>query len=498
MTTPTEYLDIIDRFRNKRILIIGDLLMDVYLKGNSRRLCPEAPVPVVDIHKRITLPGGAANTVCNLKALGASVNFCTVIGEDEGGKEAVDLLKNHKVKTTAIVKDCQRKTITKCRVVSGSQVITRYDEGTETPLLKETERTLLSHIERLHPVCDGVVLSDYDKGIITPAVIEKLRVLQKRSPKFIAVDSKRLRFFSSLAPQYAKPNYEEAIGLLALPSQLHERSQQVMHHAKALYEAISASLITVTLDSEGSLIIENGKATDLIPAPRISRPHVAGAGDTYFAGFILSYLSGSGKKISAEIATAASSIAVEREDTSLCTTSDLKGYFNIHRKCIENVADLRQVCDVYHQAGRRIVFTNGCFDILHSGHVTYLLKARALGDVLIVGLNTDESIKRIKGNERPINNLEDRVHVLSGLSSVDHVIPFGQPSDDTPISLIRAARPHIFAKGGDYRKENLPEAATVEALGGAIVLLDLTPDHSTTRIISKIRRPGGQPMFGSD
>jgi D-beta-D-heptose 7-phosphate kinase / D-beta-D-heptose 1-phosphate adenosyltransferase len=148
--------------------------------------------------------------------------------------------------------------------------------------------------------------------------------------------------------------------------------------------------------------------------------------------------------------------------------------------------NLKDLCDGYHHSGKKIVFTNGCFDILHSGHVAYLHKARTLGDVLIVGLNTDESIKRIKGENRPINGLADRLNVLAGLSSVDHIIPFGSEADDTPIPVIGVARPHVFAKGGDYTKEKLPEAETVEACGGEIVFIDHVPDHSTTRIINKI------------
>lgn len=172
----------------------------------------------------------------------------------------------------------------------------------------------------------------------------------------------------------------------------------------------------------------------------------------------------------------------------------MKTFFNIHHKFVADLHELGKLCDTYHAAGKRIVFTNGCFDILHSGHVAYLHQARALGDVLIVGLNKDDSIRRIKGSGRPINSLADRIQVLAGLSSVDHIIPFGELGNDTPIPLIEVSKPNIFVKGGDYTMESLPEADTVERFGGKIALVDRIPQHSTTHIISKIR---GHEVLGS-
>lgn len=486
MKSVTRYTKPINAFGAKRILVIGDLLLDIYLKGSSTRLCPEAPVPVVDVQERTVLPGGAANTASNLKALGASIVFCTVIGTDQEGDEAIFLLQKSGIGHTCIVRDASRTTITKSRVVSGAQVITRIDQGTETPVSQLTANRIGAHIEREYHDCDAIIISDYDKGVITAGLIDKLVELQKRHRKFIAVDSKRLSFFARLRPSYVKPNYNEAIKLLALPRKANERPAQLAEHADALYEALNAPLITVTLDSEGSVVIEDGKMVKVLPPPAVINPHVSGAGDTYLSAFVLSYLGSRSSKTSAIIATAAASIAIRKECTSTCSQLELKSYFNVHTKYVADLNDLRELCNGYHQAGKKIVFTNGCFDILHSGHVTYLHRAKELGDVLIVGLNTDDSIKRIKGKNRPINGLADRLKVLAGLSSVDHVIPFGDETEDTPVSLIREVRPHIFAKGGDYTKEKLPEADTVLACGGEIVFLDHVPDRSTTLIINKI------------
>lgn len=467
-------------------MVIGDLLLDLYLKGSSSRLCPEAPVPVVDIEERIVFPGGAANTVCNLKALGASVIFCSVVGADAEGDEAITEMQKLQIGYTHIIRDPSRKTITKSRIVSGSQLVTRIDQGSEYPVSDEITQTLIGCIESTYETCDGIIISDYDKGVVTPAVVDTLMRLQRSCPRFIAVDSKRLSFFSPLRPSHVKPNYDEVVKLLGIQRRTEDRVSQVVASADRLYHTLNAPLITVTLDSAGSVVIENGKAVEIVTAPAVANPHVSGAGDTYLSAFALSFLSCRDKKTSAHIATAAANIAVKKEHTSGCTLSEIKSYFNLHTKYISDVHHLKDICDAYHNTGKRIVFTNGCFDILHSGHVTYLHRAKELGDVLIVGLNTDDSIKRIKGEHRPINGLSDRLKVLAALSSIDHIIPFGAESDDTPVPLIRAARPHIFAKGGDYTKEQLPEAQTVRECGGEIVFLDHVSNRSTTGIIRKI------------
>jgi D-beta-D-heptose 7-phosphate kinase/D-beta-D-heptose 1-phosphate adenosyltransferase len=188
------------------------------------------------------------------------------------------------------------------------------------------------------------------------------------------------------------------------------------------------------------------------------------------------------------------SIAIAKEGTATCSQAELRSHYQLQSKYIATLPELGEICSAYRNSRKRIVLTNGCFDILHSGHVTYLRKAKELGDVLIVGLNTDESIRRIKGKSRPVNSLADRLQVLAGLSSVDHIAPFGDESDDTPMGLINIVRPDIFAKGGDYLNKELPEASTVEACGGKIVFIDHVPDHSTTRIINRISRISDVPL----
>lgn len=486
MKSTSENIALINAFSGKRILVIGDLLMHIYLKGVSTRLCSEAPAPIVDICERTVLPGGAANIVCNLNALGASVAFCTVIGADHSGEEVIALLEAQGLDHRHIIRDPKRSTSTKSRVVAGSRVITRLDQGSENPVREAIGKRLVHKVENLYYDCDAIILSDYDKGVITTPLIDALQYLNHQHPKFIAIDSKRPAFFSRLHPSHCKPNYEDVTKLLSIPYQPSERVGQIVQYAEALYKKVNASVITVTLDRDGSLVIENGKPVDKIQAPSVTHPHVAGAGDSYLSAFVLSYLESNDASLSARIATAAADIAIRKERAASCSQTELKSYFNIHSKFIADLHELKAICEEHHTAGKRIVFTSGCFDILHSGHVSYLLEAKALGDILIVGLNTDESITRIKGENRPVNALTDRIHVLAGLSSVNHVIPFGSEEDDTSVPLIEIVRPHIFVKGCDYTKETLPEVDAVESCGGEIVLLDRVPDHSTTPIIHRV------------
>jgi D-beta-D-heptose 7-phosphate kinase/D-beta-D-heptose 1-phosphate adenosyltransferase len=418
--------------------------------------------------------------------MGASVSYCSVAGRDPESQQAIDLLNSIGVTAQRVICDDSRRTLVKTRVMAGTHVITRFDMGTQTPIGDHLTQQICDFISDNYSSFDAVVLSDYDKGIFTARLIEVLQSLQKKHSLFIAIDSKRLDFFQGLRPAFVKPNYNEAVKLLGLTTTFTNRVQQLELKGRELENRTGSGLVAVTLDSDGSLIFENGKAICYKEAPKITTPHVAGAGDTYLSAFVLSYKISNDACTSTDIATAAACIAIGKEDTSACTITELKTYFQDITKCIQSRADLLEVCREARAKGQKLVFTNGCFDILHSGHVTYLHCAKKLGDILIVGINTDESIRRIKGDTRPINSLPDRIQVLAGLSAVDYVIPFGDTDDDTPKSLITSIQPHFFVKGGDYTRDMLPEAETVEKFGGKIVILPHIPDHSTTSIIRKI------------
>lgn len=460
--------------------------MDVYLQGNCTRLAPEASVPVVDIVSKKSYLGGAANAAANLNAMGSKVLFCTVTGRDSVSETAIQLLEDAGISTSLIIRARERSTIVKTRVTAPSHTLVRYDEGTDTSIDEEIEAQLISNIKKAYEECDAVLVADYDKGTISEGIIKVLETLKLKQDKFIAVDSKRAEVFACLRPSLIKPNYEEAIRLLALPYSKDSRAEQLKDAGKLLLDRTNASIIALTMDKDGALFFEQGEFTHRCYANQVNRPNVSGAGDTFISACMLALLSDCNIMVAAELATAAAVMAITKSDTSICYDYELANLLALEEKGIFKMSKLRQKCQVYKAEGKRLIFTNGCFDILHSGHVNYLRRAKEMGDVLIVGLNNDDSIKRLKGSNRPVNTLEDRIEVLSALKCVDHVVPFGSQKDDTPVSLIKLIRPDVFVKGGDYKGKHLPEEKLLKRINCCIEFLPFIFNQSTTKIINHI------------
>lgn len=475
-----------NHFNQLKVLVIGDLVMDIYLKGDSFRLSPEGPVPVVTISGSEEIPGGAANAAINLKALGAQVSFLAIAGDDKDGDKACKFMEKAGINCDAIVREPFRTTVTKTRLVSNGQLLSRFDCGSQNPPSAGSQHKIFQFLKDNYNRFDAVVLGDYKAGLFTPALIEFLQQIQQQSPAYLALDSKNLPLFTPLQPSVVKPNYVEAISLLNLQSISNNRIEQLKNYGPTLYRLTGAEHITLTLDEEGSMLFEKGKYVHHTPAYQVESPHVVGAGDTFISTFTLAQCSGANAVEAAELATAAATVAIRKTTTAPCFLNELKAFFSTQNKYVSGAEELEELCQFYHQQGKNLVFTNGCFDILHSGHVSYLNQSKNYGDVLIVGLNNDDSIRRLKGATRPINELSDRVLVLSGLSSIDHIVPFGSAEDDTPSALIRAAKPQYYIKGGDYNMHNLPEAKVVEEVGGQVAFIPLVPDHSTTNMIKKI------------
>ncbi|WP_160715587.1 PfkB family carbohydrate kinase [Chitinophaga solisilvae] len=476
---------LISEFKQFNVLVIGDLMLDVYLNGACNRLAPEAPVPVVDILSSNISLGGAANTAMNLAGLGAAVTFCSIAGYDDNGHKAIRMLEDAGI-SCQVLKDRERSTIVKTRVMSGNQLLVRYDAGTESPVSDAAAQAFAEILQEQYALHDAVLIADYDKGVITQPVLDMLEALQADDRKFIAVDSKRLQYFRRLSPALVKPNYKELMQLLQVPPVHTGRVQQVNTLGAEAFAATGAALTIVTLDEEGAVIFERDQPAYRSHAHQVQVFHVAGAGDTYVSAFTLAMLAGADITIAAELSSAAAAVAISKKVTAHCTWQELDMYMSVREKFITDPQQLEYISALYRAQGRKIVFTNGCFDILHNGHVSYLNKARELGDVLMIGINVDDSIRRLKGSNRPINTLKDRMEVLAGLSAVTHIIPFGDVKDDTASPLIRLIRPHVYTKAADYTIETLPEKSSVEEGGGEVILLPLLPDRSTTLIVNKI------------
>lgn len=482
----TNLLDVINRFAEQRILVLGEAMLDSYLVGPTERLCREAPVPVVAVEKEIYVPGGAANTACNVTSLGGEAIFLSITGVDPQGDRLRQSLKERGVGTVDLLSVSSRTTISKQRIIAASQMVVRFDHGTTAPLDSQSEDLLIQRLRESFYDCDAIVISDYNYGVITPRIIRELEQLQKEDPHLVVVDSRRPEVFRNIGPTAVKPNYEEAAQLLGLAKAHNdaERLQQIESEGRQILELTGAQIAAVTLDHKGALIFHH---KDDIPYRTYAKPEpnsrAAGAGDTFVSAITLSLAAGAHVENAAELASAAASIVVSKNGTAACYAGELRDHFSASDKYVTDAFQLAARMSAYRQAGQRVVFTNGCFDILHRGHIAYLNRAKALADVLIIGLNSDTSVRRLKGPDRPINPLEDRAQVLAALSCVDHIVSF---DDDTPHELIRAIRPDVFAKGGDYTRKTLPEAPLVEQLGGEVEILPYLENHSTTGIIERI------------
>lgn len=468
------------------VVVIGDAILDSYLIGSAERICREAPVPIVALGDRTDAPGGAGNTAVNAAALGADVRFLTVVGDDREGRLLSRTLAARGVATDDLLADPTRETLSKNRLVADSQILLRFDRGTTEAAGPATERALIARLRGAFADADAVIVSDYGYGVMTPAVIETLRELQAASPTVVVVDAKYPQRFRDAGATAVKPNHAEATRLLGLsvehgPS----RADAIERHADALFDLTGARLVVVTLDVDGALLLERGRPPHRTYARPSANSRATGAGDTFTAALSLALGARADAVTAVELAAQAASVVVERDGTSTCSATQLLDRVGGGATFVADRDAIERLAAGYRRDGRRIVFTNGCFDILHRGHITYLNQAKTMGDVLIVGLNSDDGVRRLKGPERPINPLEDRADVLAALSCIDHIVAF---DEDTPVDLIERIRPDVFVKGGDYRPDMLPEAPVVEALGGVVRILSYVEDRSTTAIIEGIRR----------
>lgn len=478
---------ILNKFKGKKILVIGDLIVDTYLKGSCTRIAPEASVPIIDLQSKIQCLGGAANVVSNLNALGAEVFFISIIGNDQVADDALTLLSKAEISSKYILRDQTRTTLNKTRVDSDSHTIVRFDEGSTAPINEISEKYAIQKLEELYHQVDGVVISDYAKGIMTPNIIQAIEKLTYESNIPIALDAKQPLLYKNIKPTLLKPNYLEAATLCGRANKTENRTEKVKDWGHDLYEQTLAKYILLTMDRDGVCCFKDGEFLFHECVPGVAIPKVSGAGDTFLAAAFISLIAGGEIDQVVNIAVTAADYAIKQETTARCTINELQFYYGYQGKLLATDKGIKDLIARYKSMGKKIVFTNGCFDILHSGHVSYLKGSKAKGDILIVGLNNDESIKRLKGINRPINKLEDRIEVLSELACIDYIIPFGKKGDDTPIELLAKVKPHVFVKGADYRHKYLPEESLLKKIGCEIVFMPMVANKSTTGVISQIR-----------
>jgi len=492
-TTVTPDLPLALRHLAPRVVVLGDVMLDRWWVGTSSRLSREAPAPVVEVQRRHDVPGGAANTAMNLAALGAEVRLVGLVGADEAGDILREQLLEAGVDVSGLLSCPELATVTKIRVVSDDQMLVRIDDVRRFELTGARQEELTAAAAKALVQVEALVVCDY--GLCTLLGTAQAAFARQDRPALVVVDAHDVGRWAGLRPDLVTPNSAEAFRLLGVSAPTDgSRIEVLTRAAPELRRRSGADAVLVTLDRDGSVLFARDHAypdePHRTPASPRTEKQAAGAGDTFVAALTLARAAGVPLEVAASLAQSAADVVVQRFGTSVCSTDELVEHLGVGDAATDEETLLRRVA-VDRAAGRRIVVTNGCFDVLHRGHTTYLSQAASLGDVLVVAINSDQSVRRLKGPERPINGEADRAGVIAALSCVTYVTIF---DGDTPIPLLERLRPDVYAKGGDYRADTLAEAAVVRAYGGEVRILDYVPSQSTTDVVGRIRARLGQEL----
>jgi D-beta-D-heptose 7-phosphate kinase / D-beta-D-heptose 1-phosphate adenosyltransferase len=479
---PYDARSLVDRFPNSRIVVIGDAVLDRWMYGSANRLCREAPLPVVEVRAEEPAPGAAANTAANVANLGGNVVLISRVGADPAGEELRVVLRRRGVADDLVPSDTVT-TPTKHRLVCDGNVVARYDRGRPSTPSPGLVRQLIAAVHDAVTEADAVLVCDYGYRLIGPDLVAALSGACRARNIPLVVDAHDLRSWTDGSPTAVLPNATEAAQLLDLELGT-TRAALLDAYGPPLLDRSGAEMVVVTLDKEGAVLHRRGCTPYRAYATPVPVGQTTGAGDTFAAAFTLSLASGAAPEVALNVAQAAASVAVRSTGTTMCTKHDLVRELRGDGGPFLAAEQLARNIDLERAKGRHIVFTNGCFDVLHRGHVAYLQQARQLGDTLVVAVNSDSSVSRLKGPGRPVNCVEDRVAVLSALSCVDYVTVF---DEDTPVRLLELIRPDLYVKGGDYTASMLPETPVVERLGGRVRILDYVEERSTTALIDRIR-----------
>jgi D-beta-D-heptose 7-phosphate kinase/D-beta-D-heptose 1-phosphate adenosyltransferase len=473
----------------RTILCVGDLMLDDFVYGDVSRISPEAPSPVIRVSREDVIVGGAGNVARNIASLGGRCLFVGVIGNDPAGKILRSTLAQSRGITPRLVVDSSRPTTRKLRFVSEhhSTHLLRADWEIARPVDAKVEAALIEKTLALLPTADAVVLSDYAKGVLTPRLIRSVIDRAKKLGKPVVVDPKGSDFSIYRGATAITPNRKELADATRLPV---DTPAERAAAAKALGRAVGSEAVLVTLSEEGLMLHTRRGAPVHVPAYSVKVRDVSGAGDTVVATLAVMLALGAEFEDATRAANAAASVVVGKVGTAVVSAAELRARIlpsaslAPEEKIVFDWRELELRLAGWRAQDLRIGFTNGVFDLLHPGHVKVLAQARAACDRLVVGLNADASVRRLKGKDRPIQSEHARAEVLAALEAVDLVVVFEQ---DTPLELIRRVRPTVLIKGGDYKPGQVVGREVVEAQGGQVMLVDLVPGFSTTRIVEKSR-----------
>lgn len=474
-------------FEHRRILVVGDLMLDEYLRGRVERISPEAPVPVVRLEETELRPGGAANAACNLAALGAEVAVAGVVGADEEGRKLLSALDAQEIERGAVLVDPARPTVRKSRVLAGAQQLLRIDREEPGGLSPALADALLEGVRSRIDGVDAVLLSDYGKGVAAPSLCAELARLARERGIPCVADPKGRDFSKYRGFTLITPNRAEA--LLASGTEAQDE-QGILAAGVRLLEAAGAEHVLVTCGADGMVLFSRGLPPRRFPTRARPVFDVTGAGDTAAAALTLALAARFALPLAVEIANAAAGIVVGKIGAATVSRDELALELGEKtdpaarkRKSLDALA---AICGDLKRLGKRVVFTNGCFDLLHVGHVRLLSASRALGDALVVAVDDDASVRALKGPGRPVIGVEQRVRMVAALDSVDYVLVFATGELETVIS---ALRPDVLTKGGDYAEKPVVGRSLVESWGGRVVLIPFEEGVSSTGLIAKIRTP---------
>jgi D-beta-D-heptose 7-phosphate kinase/D-beta-D-heptose 1-phosphate adenosyltransferase len=471
-----------DGFGHKRVLVVGDLMLDQYIWGSVERISPEAPVPILNPGRKATRAGGAGNVALNLAGLGLDVIVAGYSGDDEHGEQLLQLLQEGGADTSAMTMLSDRPTITKTRVLAGHQHVLRVDTEDLSDIDATDRDRLFKAIIAKLPV-DAIILSDYAKGALTLRLCQRLTEVARESGTPVLVDPKAADFSKYSGASVLTPNLNELAR--AAGSQARE-IDYLIEAARTLVDQIGLQFLIVTRGADGMTLVDKDRT---IHSPAKAREvfDVSGAGDTVIASIAAAMLGKLDYTDMLHMANMAAGFVVGRVGTVAIGKNSLMRALHAEEQALSEsvyrLDELLLLVEDWRNREQSIVFTNGCFDIVHAGHVTFLHKAAREGDKLIVGINTDASVRALKGDMRPINGEDDRACIIAALAAVDAVILF---DEETPLELIKTLSPDVLVKGSDYRKEEVVGASEVESYGGRVVLVPIVQGKSTSDLVRKI------------
>ena len=467
-------------YKKPTILVIGDLMIDHYLWGSCDRISPEAPVQIVNVKKESLVLGGAGNVINNLRAMNSNVDVISVIGKDDVANELKTLLNQIEVSSEMLIVENSRKTSKKSRLIASQQQVLRYDMESVEDILQNSEKEIIEKLSINIKKYDSIILSDYGKGVLTTNLTKTIIKIANENKVKVLVDPKGKDYSKYRGAYTLTPNKKEAIE--ATNIEIKDNSSLELA-IKQIKESCDLEVALITLGENGIALFDY----DLKIQPTVAKEvyDVTGAGDTVIASIAFALANNLNIQEAVNFANLAAGVVVSKLGSATVTLDEIYEYeSSLHKSNssshIKTFAEIEKLAKDFHKKNKKIVFTNGCFDILHVGHVKYLEIAKSYGDILIVGVNSNDSVQKLKGLNRPINTQEDRAYILASLESVDYVVIF---EEETPYELIKLIQPHTLVKGGDYEGKDVVGQDIVNELK----LVQFVDGKSTTKIIQRIQ-----------